>query len=102
MLRKSSKVSYLPYVQSPIKALKNIDASVSEIFVDSLKNNFNIPKTDILIVNLNDAEESESRVEMLKRHGMYIQTYCNVQKLVRRFYKEYQPIIQLFLLQINL
>lgn len=70
-LKKSLKVSYLPYVQNPIKALKHIDASVSEIFINNINDKFNIPKTDILIVNLNDAEESENRLSMLKRHGKY-------------------------------
>lgn len=71
-LRQSAKVSYLPYVQSPVKALKNIDVSVSEIFVDDIiKNTFTIPKGDILIVNLNDAAETENRVDMLKRHGEF-------------------------------
>lgn len=68
-LRKSSKVSYLPYVQNPIRALKHLDASVSEISADSINDKFILPDSEILIVNLDDATDSENRINMLKRHG---------------------------------
>lgn len=77
-LRNSAKVTYLPYVQSPIKALKHIDASVSEVFIDSIKDQFTVPKTDILIVKLNDADEAENRIDMLKRHGEDIFQFISV------------------------
>ncbi|XP_072402863.1 V-type proton ATPase subunit S1 [Diabrotica undecimpunctata] len=71
-LAKSLKVSYLPYVQNPIKALKHLDVTVTEVPLDKFGKNFEIPETDILIVNLNDAKDSESRTDMLKRHDAAI------------------------------
>ncbi|XP_028150418.1 V-type proton ATPase subunit S1 [Diabrotica virgifera virgifera] len=71
-LTKSFKVSYLPYVQNPIKALKHLDVTVTEVPLDKFGKNFEIPETDILIVNLNDAKDSESRTDMLKRHDAAI------------------------------
>lgn len=68
-LAKTTKVSYLPSVHNPIKALKHLDATVTEVSLDKLDKGFEIPETDILIVNLNDATDSENRIDMLKRHG---------------------------------
>nr|XP_023017204.1 V-type proton ATPase subunit S1 [Leptinotarsa decemlineata] len=67
-LAKSSKVTYLPYVQNPVRALKNLDVTVTELPLEKLNENFEIPQTDILIVNLNDVKDSETRIDMLKRH----------------------------------
>lgn len=69
-LKKSSKVSYLPYVQNPIKTLKHLDEEdVTEFSITSLrKKSIDIPDTDILIIDLNDAEDDEHRLDMLKRH----------------------------------
>ncbi|KAG5895491.1 hypothetical protein JTB14_011189 [Gonioctena quinquepunctata] len=71
-LAKSSKVMYLPYVQNPIKALKNLDVPITEVPLERIDENFEIPETDILIVNLDDVKDSETRIEMLKRHDAAI------------------------------
>lgn len=67
--KRNSKVSYLPYVQNPIKALKHIGEEVTELSIADLKENLEFPETNILIVDLNDARDDEHRLDMLKRHG---------------------------------
>ncbi|CAH1965094.1 unnamed protein product [Acanthoscelides obtectus] len=72
-LKQSQKVSYLPYVQNPIGALKHLNADIQEMPVEKLINeNFNIPETDILIINLIDAKDFEDRLDMLKRHDTVV------------------------------
>lgn len=71
-LKKSTRVSYLPNVQNPITALKHLDVSITEVPVDEFGKSFEIPETDVLIVNLNDAKDSEDRIDMLKRHDAAI------------------------------
>jgi V-type H+-transporting ATPase S1 subunit len=71
-LKKSMKISYLPNVQNPIKALKHLDITVTEVPLDKVEKSFEIPDTDILTINLDDAMESENRIDMLKRHDAAI------------------------------
>ncbi|XP_057663082.1 V-type proton ATPase subunit S1 [Diorhabda carinulata] len=71
-LKKSTRVSYLPNVQNPITALKHLDVSITEVPVDKFGKSFEIPETDVLVVNLNDAKDSEDRIVMLKRHDAAI------------------------------
>ncbi|KAJ8923763.1 hypothetical protein NQ315_010345 [Exocentrus adspersus] len=66
--KKNSKVSYLPYVQNPIKALKHLGEEVTEISVSDVTESLQFPLTNILIVDLNDARDDEHRFDMLKRH----------------------------------
>ncbi|KAL3285365.1 hypothetical protein HHI36_019473 [Cryptolaemus montrouzieri] len=64
----SGNVAYEPSVQNPVGAIKQLGKGVTEISVASLLRNFNVPKDEILIVDLNDAKDDELRTEMLKRH----------------------------------
>ncbi|CAG9760203.1 unnamed protein product [Ceutorhynchus assimilis] len=78
-VKKSSKVSYFPYVQNSIKAAKHASDDVAEISIERLKENFKIPEAEILIIDLNDATENEQRFDMLKRHDDFIaSTYDNL------------------------
>ncbi|XP_045461836.1 V-type proton ATPase subunit S1 [Harmonia axyridis] len=69
---KRSSVDYLPYVQNPIGAIKELGKGVTEISLASLSRNFELPKGEILIVDLNDAKDNEQRTQMLKRHDSAI------------------------------
>lgn len=71
-VRKTSKATYLSYVQNPIKATKHASEDVSEISIERLNENFEIPESRVLIINLNDATENERRFDMLKRHDEFI------------------------------
>ncbi|KAH1022910.1 hypothetical protein HUJ04_012225 [Dendroctonus ponderosae] len=71
-LRKTSKVTYLSYVQNPVKAIQLASDDVAEISIERLRENFEIPDSKIVIIDLNDADENERRFDMLKRHGMFI------------------------------
>lgn len=71
-LRKDYAVTYRPYVQNPVKILKEVENSV-EISLDKLReNDYEIPKAKVLIVDLNDAKENEQRFDMLHRHDSEI------------------------------
>lgn len=65
-------MTYLSYVQNPIKATKHASEDVAEISIERLKENFEIPESRIVIIDLNDATENEQRFDMLKRHGKTI------------------------------
>ncbi|ENN77527.1 hypothetical protein YQE_05975, partial [Dendroctonus ponderosae] len=67
-LRKTSKVTYLSYVQNPVKAIQLASDDVAEISIERLRENFEIPDSKIVIIDLNDADENERRFDMLKRH----------------------------------
>ncbi|KAJ8977105.1 hypothetical protein NQ317_008451 [Molorchus minor] len=80
-LKKSSKVTYLPYVQNPLRALKHLDEEVTELSIGSLKESLEIPETNILIIDLNDAKDDEHRLDMLKRHDADISSiYAEILK----------------------
>lgn len=64
----TSIVSYLPYVQNPIKSLKHLNKEFTETSIEKFSND-DLSKDTILIINLNDAEDNEDRTDMLKRHG---------------------------------
>lgn len=68
--RDNSVVSYLPYVQNPIKSLKHLNKNFIEIDINNF-DDIDIPNDTILIINLNDAEDNEDRTDMLKRHGSF-------------------------------
>ncbi|RZC43100.1 uncharacterized protein BDFB_008836 [Asbolus verrucosus] len=61
-------VTYKPYVQNPIGAIKQLDKKVTELSIGSLLNGPNVPKNNILVIDLNDAKDDEQRFHMLKRH----------------------------------
>lgn len=65
---KTSSVDYMPYVQNPIGAIKELGKEVIEVSLLSLLHNLEVPKGKIVIVDLNDAEDDEQRMQMLKRH----------------------------------
>uniref|UniRef100_V5GYH4 V-type proton ATPase n=1 Tax=Anoplophora glabripennis TaxID=217634 RepID=V5GYH4_ANOGL len=88
--KRNSKVSYLPYVQNPIKALKHLGEEVAEVSISDLKENFDFPATNILIVNLNDAKDDEHRLEMLKRHDSTIISIYN------KIAKKYDNVLALY------
>lgn len=67
-LKSSAKVTYWPFVHSPIRAVKQLDKRITEIAADNLEDLI-IPNDEILIVDLNDARDNEDRIDMLKRHG---------------------------------
>lgn len=71
-VRKNSKTTYLSYVQNPIKATRHVSEDVSEISIERLKENFEIPESSVVIINLNDARENEQRFDMLKRHDEFV------------------------------
>lgn len=71
---KTSSFDYLPYVQNPIGAIKELGKGVTEVSLASLLHHFEIPKNEILIVDLNDAKDNEQRIQMLKRHDSAIAT----------------------------
>uniref|UniRef100_A0AAR5PE57 Uncharacterized protein n=2 Tax=Dendroctonus ponderosae TaxID=77166 RepID=A0AAR5PE57_DENPD len=71
-LRKTSKVTYLSYVQNPVKAIQLASDDVAEISIERLRENFEIPDSKIVIIDLNDADENERRFDMLKRHDDFI------------------------------
>ncbi|VEN50451.1 unnamed protein product [Callosobruchus maculatus] len=93
-LRQSQKVSYLPYVQNPIRALKHLNVAIHEVPVEKLINeNFDIPATDILIVNLNDAKDFEDRLDMLKRHDTV------VARIYEKVLKNHKNVLALYTAQ---
>nr|CAH7740154.1 unnamed protein product [Callosobruchus chinensis] len=93
-LKQSQKVSYLPYVQNPIRALKHLNAAIHEVAVEKLVNeNFDIPATDILIVNLNDAKDFEDRLDMLKRHDTV------VARIYEKVLKNHKNVLALYTAQ---
>ncbi|XP_044256758.1 V-type proton ATPase subunit S1 [Tribolium madens] len=63
-----SHVAYKPYVQNPVKAVKQLNKEVTELSIGSLLSSSNVPKDNILIIDLNDAKDDEPRFHMLKRH----------------------------------
>ncbi|XP_060516168.1 V-type proton ATPase subunit S1 [Cylas formicarius] len=71
-LRKTYKASYFPYVQNPIKALDNLVGNPTLISADQITEGWNVPDSQIIIIELNDASENEQRHEMLKRHDSLI------------------------------
>ncbi|CAG9855197.1 unnamed protein product [Phyllotreta striolata] len=71
-ISKTTKASYLPNVQRPIEALDHLDATVTQVSVDKLDKGLDISETDVLIVNLIDAEDDENRIDMLRRHDSKI------------------------------
>lgn len=71
-VRKTSKATYLSYVQNPIKSVRHASEDVSDISIERLKENFEIPESKIVIIELNDAKENEQRFDMLKRHDAFI------------------------------
>lgn len=68
-LKSETHVTYKPYVQNPIGAVKQLGRPVTEISIGSLLNSPNVPEDNILIIDLNDAKDDEQRFRMLKRHG---------------------------------
>lgn len=77
-MRKSSEksaIAYLPSVDDPIGAIYQLtDVNIKVISVSQLANE-KLPQSEILIINLDDAEDSEDRKEMQKRHGIVILLY---------------------------
>ncbi|XP_044748839.1 V-type proton ATPase subunit S1 [Coccinella septempunctata] len=69
---KTSSVDYLPYVQNPIGATKELGKEVTEVPLASLLHNSEVPNGEVLIVDLNDAKDNEPRIQMLKRHDSAI------------------------------
>ncbi|EFA11226.1 hypothetical protein TcasGA2_TC010758 [Tribolium castaneum] len=61
-------VAYKPYVQNPVRAVKQLNKEVTELSIASLLSSSNVPKDNILIIDLNDAKDDEPRFHMLKRH----------------------------------
>lgn len=70
--RKSSKVTYLPYVQNPIKAIRHSSEDVFETSIEQLTDDVEIPDSKVIIVALNDARDNEQRFDLLKRHDSFI------------------------------
>lgn len=73
-LKKSNNITYLPLVEDPTSVLKS-SKDIVEISITELSLKHSIPKfksNEILMINLNDADENENRPEMLKRHGNHI------------------------------
>lgn len=79
-LKSSAKVTYWPFVHSPIRAVKQLDKRISEIATENLDRDLIIPSDEILIVDLNDARDEEDRLDMLERHGKshirYSESWC--------------------------
>ncbi|KAJ8934853.1 hypothetical protein NQ314_013124 [Rhamnusium bicolor] len=89
-LKKASKISYLPYVQNPVKALKHLDEDVIELSIASLRQKLVIPKTNILIVDLNDAKDDEHRLDMLKRHD------ADIKLIYEEILKKHDNVLALY------
>ncbi|XP_066158009.1 V-type proton ATPase subunit S1 [Euwallacea fornicatus] len=70
-VQKTSKVTYLSYVQNPVKAIQHASEDVEEISIERLNKN-DIPDSRIVIIDLNDAQDNERRFDMLKRHDEII------------------------------
>ncbi|XP_066247053.1 V-type proton ATPase subunit S1 [Euwallacea similis] len=70
-VRETSKVTYLSYVQNPVKAIQHASEDVEEISIERLNKN-DIPDSKIVIIDLNDARDNERRFDMLKRHDEII------------------------------
>lgn len=68
-LKSDAKVTYWPFVHSPIRAVRQLDKTIVEVSAENLENDLTIPTDEILIVDLNDARDEEDRLDMLKRHG---------------------------------
>lgn len=69
--KQKQHVTYKPYVQNPIGAIKQLDKDVTELSIASLLSTSDVPKKNILIIDLNDAKDDEQRFHMLKRHGLF-------------------------------
>lgn len=75
LLEKEAKISYLPCVKNPIKAVKQLpnrnllETSINSIINDS---SFNLQDDDTVSISLDDAIDGENRIKMLTRHGNYI------------------------------
>ena len=62
-------VRYLPSVQNPLGAIKQVNKPITQISISSILSSTNVPKDNIWIIDLDDAKDDESRSHMLKRHG---------------------------------
>ncbi|XP_050313600.1 V-type proton ATPase subunit S1 [Anthonomus grandis grandis] len=80
-IHKSSKVTYFTSVQNPLKAIQHAADDVVTTSIERLKDNFEVPEGKIVIIELNDATESERRFDLLKRHDSFIgEVYQNLLK----------------------
>jgi hypothetical protein len=73
IIAKSKDTVYLPSVSSPTAALKQLE---QDGYTWLPYNSEELPESEsiILVINLDDAQESESRPEMLSRHDQKIDT----------------------------
>ncbi|XP_059468627.1 V-type proton ATPase subunit S1-like [Neocloeon triangulifer] len=76
IINKSKDTVYLPSVVSPTTALKELDQNG---YTWLPYNSDELPESEsiILVINLDDAQEGESRPEMLSRHDQKINTIYN-------------------------
>ncbi|KAJ3639786.1 hypothetical protein Zmor_003123 [Zophobas morio] len=65
-------VRYLPSVQNPLGAIKQVNKPITQISISSILSSTNVPKDNIWIIDLDDAKDDESRSHMLKRHDFDI------------------------------
>ncbi|KAJ8951415.1 hypothetical protein NQ318_006844 [Aromia moschata] len=89
-VKREAMVTYFPYVQHPIRALKHLDEEVVELSITALRENLEIPDSKILIVDLNDAKDDEHRVEMLKRHD------ADIKSIYEEICKKHKNVLALY------
>lgn len=78
-IKKKKHVNYYPYVERPIEVLKSFKRDIVEISYEQV-GDINPKPGQIIIINLNDAEDNEDRTEMLIRHDNIV--YSVFKKLV--------------------
>lgn len=90
-LESTARISYLPYVEDPINVIRELsDNDVTEISLETLNNQPIVPKSRILIVDLNDAKDDEDRNDMLRRHD------ATIFSVYKKLLKEDDNILSLF------
>lgn len=77
-LKENNNVTYLPQVEDPTSVLTSIKDYV-KISINTLSEKKSLPKlkpNQILIIDLDDANENENRPQLLKRHGALYKIPC--------------------------
>ncbi|KAF5284852.1 hypothetical protein FQR65_LT13404 [Abscondita terminalis] len=82
-LQDSSTVNYWPCVKNPVDALDKLkDRNVVKTTLNTiLSKSIKLEPADLMVIDLNDAEENEGRIDMLQRHDdSFNKIYKHLQK----------------------
>ena len=91
-LKQSTSVNYWSCVKNPITSITSLkERNVIKTSVNSVLNeSFKLTPGDILVVDLNDANEEEDRIDMLQRHDL------NMASIYSYLLKDHKDLVLLF------